>query len=231
MQKSGVADSRVVTFKILAAASGLPLVGFVIVHMLGNLLVFGPGDWINRYAASIKGRPWLLWPARGFLFFSAMLHLWAVLSLWQVNRKGRSGSYHVWNPVETTLASRTMTVSGLVLGLFILFHIYHFTIHGPPFEHYDALKFSFSELKRTIPDVHSMLVEGFRSPLISLVYLTAMALLFFHLSHGVQSLFHSLGLLRRGWAQALRWVAWGIAGLVWLGFSAIPVAVLLGVVK
>ncbi|CAF0702595.1 succinate dehydrogenase cytochrome b subunit [Candidatus Methylacidithermus pantelleriae] len=224
-------SAQTITLKWIAAASGLVLVGFVIVHMLGNLLILGPASWLDRYAWGIKSRPWLLWPGRVFLLGAALAHVWATFSLWSSNRRARAGSYAMHDPMGTTLASRTMMTTGLLVGLFVLFHLYHFTWHGPPFGFYGTFWSYLPELGRAVPDVRAMVVRAFRQPLISVTYLLAMGILFFHVRHGVRSIFHTTGIVRARSIARIELLAKVIALGVCLGFSLVPLAVLLGLVR
>jgi succinate dehydrogenase / fumarate reductase, cytochrome b subunit len=205
--------------KAIMAATGLVMVGFVITHVAGNLLVFaGPGA-MNAYAAALKATGGLLWGARAFLLASVGLHIWAAVSLTAKNRAARPVAYAKKTPQESTLASRTMVYGGLLLAAFLVFHLLHFTtgtIQPAPFSHVD---------------VHGNMIGSFQVPWVAGLYVAAMIALGLHLAHGAWASFRTLGLSKRAQNPFRRRASVAVAIAVWLGFTIIPVAVLAGVVK
>ena len=195
--------------KWVVSLSGLFLIGFVVVHMAGNLQMFSPtADAINRYAHLLKSNGLLLWAFRLALLTAAAAH-----------RKSR---------LHVTLASVTMVISGTVILAFVVFHLLHFTAQ--------VVDRSYAGMEtmvdgKTVHDVHRMVVAGFSKPLISGFYILAMGLLFFHLRHGAASLCQTLGFRDRHLAKLIDAGSWILAVVLFLGFSSIPVAVLLGVWK
>jgi succinate dehydrogenase / fumarate reductase, cytochrome b subunit len=113
--------------KFLVALTGLGLVGFVLVHMSGNLLVFAGQDAMNTYAAKLKAFGWLLWAARAGLLALFVLHVWLALRLTAGNRSARPVGYVYEDVLQASWASRYMWLTGLVLLAFLLFHLAHFT--------------------------------------------------------------------------------------------------------
>src|SRR5262245_417126 len=120
--------------KQLVAVTGLGLTGFVLVHMLGNLQIFaGLGDAmagqdaLNGYAKFLKDQGPLLWVARGALLLIFVLHIALALWLNARNRAARPVAYHYRNTIKATWASRHMVSTGVVVGLFVLFHLAHYT--------------------------------------------------------------------------------------------------------
>jgi succinate dehydrogenase / fumarate reductase, cytochrome b subunit len=206
--------------KYLMALTGLGLTGFVIAHMLGNLQVFLGRDALNSYAAALKHMGGLLWIARAGLLAIFVLHIIYGIKLALANHEARPVPYHFKQYREATLASRTMIWTGLVILAFVLFHLAHFTFF--------LVNSGFSELHdaQGRHDVYAMTILGFRNPVISLLYVVAMALLAFHLSHGFQSLFQSLGLNHPRWLSAIRGTSLGLAVVIFVGNSAMPLAVL-----
>ena len=212
--------------------SGLFLIGFVVVHMAGNLQMFSPtADAINRYAHLLKASAPLLWAFRLALLTAAAAHIWAALSLARENRAAKPLNYAVAgrkSRLHVTLASVTMVISGTVILAFVVFHLLHFTAQ--------VVDRSYATMEtmvdgKTVHDVHRMVVSGFSRPLISGFYLLAMGLLFFHLRHGAASLCQTLGIRDRKLAKAIDAGSWILAVVLFLGFSSIPLAVLLGVWK
>lgn len=204
--------------KAVMAVTGILLVGFVVAHMLGNLQMFIGADAMNRYAALLKSTGELLWVARAGLLGAAALHITAAYQLTQLNRAARMDAYAKQVPAASTLASRTMRWGGVLLLAFIVFHIGHFTTgtFHPAFSH---------------TMVYGNVILGFRSPVVSVFYLAAMAALGMHLYHGAWSGFRTLGLAKRSAHPRERRIAQGIALIVWAGFSSIPVAVWLGILN
>jgi succinate dehydrogenase / fumarate reductase cytochrome b subunit len=211
--------------KYIMALTGLGLFLFVIVHMLGNLQIFLGPEAINAYALFLKSRPALLWGARAGLLVIALLHIVSAIQLVRINRAARPVGYSTDKVVASTFASRTMAVSGLILLMFIVYHLLHFTTGtiAPEFLQFE------DPLRRH--DVYRMMIEGFKNPLASAFYIVSMGLLYLHLSHGVSSLFQSLGLRRRRSVRFFDGLA-KISGLVlFIGNCLIPIAVLAGWVK
>ena len=211
--------------KYVMAITGLGLFGFVVVHMLGNLQIYLGPEHINAYAKTLKATPAILWGARLGLLFITILHITAAAQLTRANRQARPIAYIHKKPVASTFASRTMIISGLVLIAFIVFHLAHFTIGWVDPQY---LEFRDSADRH---DVYRMMVTGFSNPIISLFYLISMGLLLFHLSHGVSSLFQSLGLRSKKIAGVLDKVARGTALILFLGNASIPLSILAGVIK
>ena len=218
--------------KWVVSLSGLFLIGFVVVHMAGNLQMFSPtADAINRYAHLLKSNGLLLWAFRLALLTAAAAHIWAALSLARENRAAKPLNYAVAgrkSRLHVTLASVTMVISGTVILAFVVFHLLHFTAQ--------VVDRSYATMEtmvdgKTVHDVHRMVVSGFSRPLISGFYLLAMGLLFFHLRHGAASLCQTLGIRDRKLAKAIDAGSWILAVVLFLGFSSIPLAVLLGVWK
>jgi succinate dehydrogenase / fumarate reductase, cytochrome b subunit len=218
--------------KWVVSLSGLFLIGFVVVHMAGNLQMFSPtADAINRYAHLLKSNGLLLWAFRLALLTAAAAHIWAALSLARENRAAKPLNYAVAgrkSRLHVTLASVTMVISGTVILAFVVFHLLHFTAQ--------VVDRSYAGMEtmvdgKTVHDVHRMVVAGFSKPLISGFYILAMGLLFFHLRHGAASLCQTLGFRDRHLAKLIDAGSWILAVVLFLGFSSIPVAVLLGVWK
>jgi succinate dehydrogenase / fumarate reductase cytochrome b subunit len=206
------------------ALTGLGLVGFVIAHLIGNLLVYAGPDALNAYAQKLQELGPLLWIARGGLLFIFILHVRCALKLTLINRSARPSSYSYKDTIQASYASRTMPMSGLILLAFILFHLAHFTFH---YVDHDIGQYVDSLGRH---DVYKMVVLGFSDPLSVLLYVIAMALLGLHLSHGLASLFQSLGINHPTINNCLRKAAPGIAWFIALANISMPVSILLGFV-
>jgi succinate dehydrogenase / fumarate reductase cytochrome b subunit len=205
--------------KGVMALSGAVLTGFVAVHMAGNLLVFAGPEKMDAYAAMLKASPAVLWGARIFLLASVVAHGASAVILARRSRaEARPVPYAVKGNHGSTYAARTMILGGPLLAAFIVYHLLHYTV-GTVHPNFAAHK------------VFNNVVIGFSNPLVVLVYLVAMAALCAHLGHGVWSMLQTLGVNRPHWEKALRLgsIAFGVA--VAAGFSAVPLAVLVGLVK
>ena len=221
--------------KYLMALSGGVLVAFVLVHMLGNLQFFGGPEAINAYAYKLHSLPpVILWGFRLFLLLSIAIHVWVAILLTRENRAARPQRYKVKARVQASYASRTMPMTGLILLAFIIFHILHFTVRVVP-ENYNktiaSAKIMHNGNEIETFDVYSMMVTGFSNWGVSLFYLIAVGLLCIHLSHGVSSMFQSVGLRNQRWRVTLDRVALAYGWCIFLGFASIPIAVLIGVVN
>jgi len=218
--------------KWIAAITGLLMIGFVVVHMLGNLQMFaGTPDKINQYAHLLKSMPGVLWAFRLGLIAATGLHIWATLSLARENRMAKPQGYAVAgrkSRLQVTLTSATMVISGSIILGFVIFHLLHFTV-----QMVDRSYLSMQTVSGgvTMPDVYRMVITGFSNPWISGFYLLAMALLFSHLRHGAASVFQTLGVRDRHLAKIIGTGAWILAVALFLGFGAIPIAVLTGALR
>ena len=214
--------------KIIMAVTGLVLVVFVIVHMAGNLQQFlGPGR-MNAYAAALRSLIELLWIARLGLLAALVLHVLMAYQLTQIKRAARPIQYAKREPQVSTLASRMMGWGGVLLLVFIVFHILHFTTGTvfPVASRPDAQYPAFSHT-----DVYGNVVSAFRNPWVVLFYVVAMLFLLLHLFHGAWSSVRTLGLSKPSRNPMQRRVSTIIAVVVWLGFSVIPIAVFFGVIR
>ena len=212
--------------KLIMAVTGLVLVVFVIGHMAGNLQQFlGPAR-MNAYAAFLKSTGELLWIARLGLLAATVLHVVMAYQLTRIKRAARPIDYAKREPQVSTLASRTMRWGGALLLVFIVFHILHFTTGTvfPIASQPGAPAFSHTDVYRNV-------VSAFRNPWVVLFYVVAMLFLLLHLIHGAWSSVRTLGLSKPSRNPLHRRVSTIIAVVVWLGFSAIPVAVFLGVIR
>src|SRR6267142_2218489 len=212
--------------KMIVAVTGVILILFVIGHLLGNLQIFLGPEWINAYSQHLRDLGPLLWLIRAFLLATVISHIYFTILLAIENRRARPESYRDRNYVKASWASRHMVVSGLVVLAFIIFHLLHFTARkfNPQFP---LLKLD--PLNRY--DVYSMMVYGFQNVYVSSFYIVALFLLTLHLTHGSSSFFQSLGLNNQRLTPRLavggRIVAW----FLFISYTSIPIAVLLGFIK
>jgi succinate dehydrogenase / fumarate reductase, cytochrome b subunit len=243
--------------KYLMALTGLVLVGFVLGHMAGNLQMFLHPDWINEYAYKLQHLPYgLLWVVRGSLLVVVVVHIVTAVMLVIENRKARPRGYVGQKALTSSFAARTMRWSGVILLAFIVYHVLHYTVRVdgllPAYTKevqlagkegtygresrtlwgvYDKLSAQGSVAPAEVAPIHNvygMVAAGFSSPLVSLAYIIAMGLLLMHLSHGISSMFQSLGLRNTVWRQRLDRVALVLSIVLFIGFASLPAAGLLG---
>jgi succinate dehydrogenase / fumarate reductase cytochrome b subunit len=183
---------------------------------------------MNAYAAFLKSTGELLWIARLTLLAATILHVLMAWQLTQIKRAARPVDYTRRDPQVSTLAARTMRWGGVFLLVFIVFHILHFTTGTvfPIASRPDAQYPAFSHT-----DVYGNVISAFRTPWVTAFYVVAMLFLLLHLFHGAWSSVRTLGLSKPSSDPLHRRISTVIAVVVWLGFSAIPVAVLLGVIR
>ena len=204
--------------KAVMAATGLILFGFLIAHMLGNLQIFLGRAVMNHYAETLHGNPGLLWTARTILLVSVVLHIWASIPLALLKKKARPVAYVKRANVQSSFASRTMMWSGPIIAAFVVFHLLHLTT--------GTLHPNFAKL-----DAYNNLVTGFKVIPAAIAYIVAMVLIGMHLSHGIWSLFQSLGFSHPQYTPRIKKFAAIFSWLLIAGFISVPIAVLTGIVK
>lgn len=210
--------------KVLMALSGVLLVGFVLGHMAGNLKVFQGPEAFNAYAEWIRefGYPALphhgfLWIARVVLLAAVGVHIWAAWRLWRTSRAARHQRYRKQKDLSFSYASRTMRWGGVIVLVFIVYHILHFTTGQA---HADFVE----------GDVYRNFVVAFRNPLVLGAYFVAQAALCFHIYHGAWSAFQTLGASHPRINHLRRPLASVVAIAVFVGFMIPPVSVAVGAV-
>jgi succinate dehydrogenase / fumarate reductase cytochrome b subunit len=211
--------------KITVAVTGVILILFVIGHLLGNLEMYLGQEHTNWYAEFLRSTGPLLWIVRIVLLTAVVTHIVATIQLTVENRRAKPKRYAIRAPQASTIASRTMIYSGLLVLCFVIYHLLQFTFQTTNPEY------------RTLTDaqgrhdVYHMVILAFRQPLISSFYLLAVYLLAWHLSHGFGSLTQTLGINNRKISELLanggRVVSW----LIFAGYASIPITVLLGILK
>lgn len=206
--------------KVLVAATGLFLFGFLVVHLLGNLLVFQGREAMNSYAAFLESKPALVWPLRALLLAAFAAHVTTALRLAVQSRAARPFPYRREETVQATWASRHMVLTGAVVGAFVVYHLLHYTFHVVP-----TGEVAVVDGRR---DVYGMVVRGFSNGWIVASYVVAQVLLGLHLIHGTKSLFQTLGWRHVLVDPVVRVLAPALALLVAGGNVLIPLAVLAG---
>ncbi len=208
--------------KVLMAISGAALLGFVFAHLAGNLQIFLGPETINRYGYLLKSNGAILWPLRIGLLGMVLIHITTSVQLTMEANAARPVSYQKKDYIKATLASRTMMYSGFLIFAFIIYHLLHFTflkVHPQYGQLTDSLGHH---------DVYSMMVLSFQQPLIVVAYVVSIFFLCAHLSHGISSMFQSIGINNSYTRQVLS--RWGklLAIVIFIGYVSIPIACLVG---
>jgi succinate dehydrogenase / fumarate reductase, cytochrome b subunit len=211
--------------KAVMAGTGVILFGWIFLHMVGNLkLYFGP-EKLNHYAMWLRdlGAPLLphegaLWLMRILLLVCVVLHIHAATALTLMNRKARPLGYRDREYLSATYAARTMRWGGVIILLFVIYHLLHLTTGQA---HPTFIK----------DDVYYNVVSGFQRWWVSAIYIIANLALALHLYHGLWSMFNSVGLNHVRFNPWRRTFATAFAVIVALGNISFPIAVLLGVVR
>lgn len=211
--------------KIVVAFTGLGLALFVVFHMVGNLQIFQGARAINGYAAFLRDMPILLWTARAGLLAFVLFHLVLALKLARQNREARPIGYAVRHYRQASLASRTMAVSGVLLLLFIVFHLLHLTAGVIDPSYADKLDVQGQR------DVYAKMIHAFQNPLFVSVYLAGQLVLALHLSHAVSSSLQTLGLEHPALNRVFKATGPAVAVMVVVGNTAIVLAVTMGIIR
>ena len=211
--------------KAVMAITGAIMLGFVLMHMLGNLQVFSPpvvladGTTVyalDEYAAFLRSLGGILWVARLVLIGAIIAHTVAAISLVQQNRAARSSRYRVKQDLATSYAAKMMPWAGIAILLFLLYHLAHLTFHwtGPE-----------------AASLHQRVLASFQSAPIAGLYIAAQLALGVHIFHGAWSFLQSLGVSHPRYNALRKKAAIGFTLIVCGGNIAIPVAILSGIVK
>jgi succinate dehydrogenase / fumarate reductase cytochrome b subunit len=213
--------------KIIMGITGLIGIAFVIAHMAGNLQMFiGPAK-LNSYSAALHGPLGeLLWVVRVVLVVSVVLHVLMAYQLTRISAAARPIAYQQRVPQVSTYASRTMKWGGVLLLVFIVVHLLHFTT-----ETIDPAGWRGMTDNIGNRDVYGAIVASFRIWWVAAFYIIAMIALGLHLYHGAWSSLRTLGYARASAHPLRRRIAVVVAVIVWIGFTLVPLAVVLGVVR
>jgi len=206
--------------KAIMGITGLIGIGFVILHSLGNLLIFRGPDAINSYSHFLKNTGELLWVLRIVLIVAVILHVIAAVQLTRQSRAARPVAYVKREPQAATLGSRSMRWGGALLLLFIVVHILHFTTGT--IRPAGVLSGQ---------DVYANVVTSFRIWWVALFYVLAMLALGLHLFHGAWSSVRSIGVSPESPEPLHHRLSLALAILIWGAFTAVPVAVFAGWVR
>ncbi|HXT11725.1 MAG TPA: succinate dehydrogenase cytochrome b subunit [Candidatus Angelobacter sp.] len=213
--------------KYIMAITGFVLFLFVVAHLAGNLQFFLGPEAINRYGNFLQTNIELLWPARIFLICMIGLHIWSAIKLSAENKAARPVAYANWNPTAASYASRTMLMSGIIVLVFIIYHLLHFTVQVQSIN-FTGQNFVTLEDAKQHHDIFRMMVLGFSKIYVSVFYIIGIALLCLHLSHGLSAMFQSIGWKNKAYTPFLDKAARVVSFLIFIGYVSIPISVLLG---
>jgi len=211
--------------KIVMAATGVVLIAFLFGHMMGNLKMFSGPEEINAYAKFLRnaglpelGYGQLLWMVRIVMLVCVTLHITAAVQLTRMSHAARPVGYNVKRNIETTFAARMMRWGGVLLAVFVVFHLLHLT--G------GVVGFKAGQFQHLA--VYQNVVAAFQVLPVAIFYIVAMVGLCLHLGHGIWSLLQTLGWSTSRNEAMLKTISWIIAILVFAGFTSVPVAVMTG---
>lgn len=213
----------VVGKKIVMAVTGFILFGFIVVHLIGNLLIYLPrganGEWpVDHYASLLRVLPEMLWSVRIILLVAVILHILAAWQLTVLNKfRTRKEGYVKYQPIASSYASRTMVWSGPIIFFYVIFHLLDLT-YGKFNPHFE------------FGHVHANVVESFSHPVVAIFYVVANVCLAFHLYHGLWSMCQSVGLNHPRYMPVIKRAAKVIAIVMGVGFCSIPLSVLAGLI-
>ena len=214
--------------KTTMSLTGLVFVLFVFVHMYGNLHAYQGQEAFDHYAHWLREvlmplLPYsgLLWILRVVLLFCLIMHFGCGVLLWVRARRARGPHSRSGLRRPEALMARSMLGTGIVILLFVVFHILDLTLGVRP-----AASTSF-----TAGSAYANLVASFHRPLVAAFYILTMVMLTIHVAHGIWTAAHDLGLTGRRIRQAAVWVAGAVALAICLGNVSIPIMVLLGVIS
>lgn len=225
MSKAATFLNSQVGRKIATGITGLGLVLFIIVHLLGNLAYFAGSEAINTYSYTLHQLGPLLWIVRLGLLAFFVYHAWLGISIWLGRRRARPEGYEVYatrgEPSRQNWSSRSMIITGILLIIFVITHLQTFAFHD-----FQTAVINGIEMH----DVHQRLTEVFQSPLYTVYYVIIMVLLGMHLRHGVWSAFQSLGWMSRKTNPIIYSVAFVLALIIAVGFIGLPISIYFGLV-
>jgi succinate dehydrogenase / fumarate reductase cytochrome b subunit len=213
--------------KILMAVTGQFMIIYVVAHVIGNYTIFASA--INAYAEGLRHWPYIviLWSSRALLLLSFILHTWYGVILKLENRKSKPESYAVTSYRSASFAGRTMIWSGIIIGLFVIYHLLHFTFQVvdpglSAITHPDSLG---------RPDVFTMVFRSFQNIDIVSVYIIGVLGLGLHLYHGIESSLQTEGLNNDRTMPIIVRTGIAISVVLFLMYAAIPVSILMGMLK
>lgn len=210
--------------KVIVAVTGILLFLFITGHMFGNFLLFKGADPLNSYAHMLQNLGAYLWIIRTTLAGLLFLHMFFALKITWDNYRARPINYRAKKNMEASLTVRTMWITGILIFVFLSYHIMHFTLHVISAQ-------NVVYLADKNKDVFKMVVLGFQDPITSISYIASMVFMGFHISHGLPSLCQTLGISHPKYDFFIRIGGSLAAWLIVLGDISMPLLVLTGFVN
>ena len=211
--------------KIIMALTGIVLIAFICVHLLGNSSIFIGPDALNAYAQKLHSLGPVVWIFRLVMLFVFVVHIIFGIQLSLENSAAKPEKNVQIKRLRTGFAAQTMVISGLVLLAFVVYHILHFTVRVPGMGVYEM------NPATDMVNVYTMVVSGFHQAFTVLLYVVGMIFLALHVSHGFQSFWQSLGTNNDRTLPAFVSISKVFAVIVLLGYSSIPLLIIFGLVQ
>jgi succinate dehydrogenase / fumarate reductase, cytochrome b subunit len=197
--------------KLMMALTGLAFIGFLAAHLAGNLTIYGGKAAFNGYAEKLQSLGPLLHLFRAGLITFALVHVLTGLYLFLLNRRARPVGYRLHATAGgRTLSSRTMPYTGIVILVFVIFHLFHFTF-----------------VDKTATTVFDLVTAAFNQPATMLLYAALMVVVGLHVRHGFWSAFQTLGANHPKYMPAVSAASIAAGVLVGLGFGLLPLVIAL----
>ena len=203
--------------KILTSVSGLALTGFIVVHLIGNLTLFGDETLFNRYAYTLESMGIVLYLLEIVLLVIVSIHIYLGVSISLHRRKARKNRYRYHRskkgPSHYNMSSKNMIITGLILILFLIIHIKMFKYGEAQMVNIDGI---------IMRDLRSLVIDAFQDPINTFFYTFVMVMLIFHLHHGIWSAFISMTLRNKKYVAYIYIFSIISAILLGLGYLFIP---------
>ncbi len=211
--------------KIIMAVTGIVLVSFVCVHLLGNSSIFVGADAINAYAQKLHSLGPFVWVFRLVMLAAFAIHIVFGIQLTLENKAATPESNMQVKRLKTGFGAETMIVSGGVIFFFVVYHLLHFTVRVTNPEIYVPLG------DQGMVNVYFMMVNGFKGALPVIAYVAGLIFLFLHVGHGIQSLFQTLGLSNDKSLPVMGMFSQLVGFVLLVGYVSIPLLIVAGLIK
>lgn len=217
-------SKNIVGKKVIMAFTGMFLFFFISVHLIGNASVFFGPEGINAYTEKLHSLPAIVWSFRLIMIVFFSIHIFLGIQLYLQNRASKPVQYTVKKSLRATFASKNMIWTGSAIAAFLIYHLLHFTIRvlsiGTP---------GIDAMQR--PDIYSMVLTGLTEFPSLIIYSFGLIALVLHLFHGIQSLFQSTGISSEEMQSCIIKASKTAAVIIFIGYLAIPVVIIAGILK